>query len=253
MGTHTEAHRLIAEHRRVWERKPELRRIYQEEFFSRLLLFCQKGQISIEIGAGPGFLKEMLPDLIATDVVQCPWLDAVVDAQRLPFKNASVTNLLGVDVLHHFETPVAFLTEAKRVLAPRGRLILVEPWVSPLSYFIYRYFHQEDCDMSASPLEGGAIRSAGEKKAFDGNQAIPYLLFGPRGLAKTLQTVPGFKPLVIEPFCLFAYLLSLGFKRFSLLPEALYDMIAWFERSTIRFWRPTAALRVFLVLERQSA
>lgn len=252
MATDTEAHRLIAEHRRVWERKPALRRIYKEEFFSRLLSFCQRGHVSLEVGAGPGFLKEMLPDLISTDVIQCPWLDAVVDAQRLPFKTASVTNLLGLDVLHHFETPVTFLTEAKRILTPGGRLILVEPWVTPFSYVIYRYLHQEDCDLSARPLEGEAIRSESVKKAFDGNQAIPYLLFGPRTLAKTLEFVPGFKPLAVEPFCLFAYLLSFGFKRVNLLPEALYKMIAGFERRTLPLWRSLAALRVLLVLERRA-
>jgi len=195
----------------------------------------------------------MLPDLISTDVVHCPWVDAVVDAHCLPFKTASVTNLLGLDVLHHFEAPLTFLTEAKRILTPGGRLILVETWVTPFSYFIYRYLHQEDCDLSARPLEGKAIRSESVKKAFDGNQAIPYLLFGPRTLAKTLESVPGFKPLAIEPFCLFAYLLSFGFKRVSLLPESLYEMIARFERRTLPVWRSAAALRVLLVLERQAA
>jgi len=252
MGTDTEAYRLIAEHRRIWERKSALRRIYKEEFFSRLLSFCQRGRVSVEVGAGPGFLKEILPDLISTDVVQCPWLDVAADAQCLPFKTASVTNLVGLDVLHHFETPLTFLTEAKRVLTTGGRLILVEPWVTPFSYFIYRYLHQEDCDLSARPLEGKAIRFASVKKAFDGNQAIPYLLFGPRTLTKTLEFVPGFKPLAIEPFCLFAYMLSFGFKRVNLLPEALYEVIAGFERRTLPLWRSAAALRALLVLERQA-
>lgn len=185
-------------------------------------------------------------------MVQCPWLDAVVDAQHLPFKAASVTNLVGLDVLHHFETPITFLTEAMRILTAGGRLILVEPWVTPFSYFVYRYLHQEDCDLSARPLEGKAIRSENVKKAFDGNQAIPYLLFGPGTLAKTLESVPGFKPLAVEPFCLFAYMLSLSFKRINLFPEALYEVIAGFERRTLPLWRSVVALSVLLVLEKQA-
>lgn len=246
-----EAHDLLIEHRRVWERKPALRRIYREEFFSRLISCCVLGYRSVEVGSGPGFLKEMFPNLISTDLIPCPWLDVIVDAQHLPFRDASVTNLLGLDALHHFETPLAFLTEAQRVLCPGGRLILVEPWITPFSYFIYRYLHQEDCDLSARPLEERAIRSDDVKKAFDGNQAIPYLLFGQKSLAKTLKSVQGFKPLVIEPFCLFAYLLSFGFKRANLLPEVIYPFVARMEQITLPIWRSAAALRVLLVLERQ--
>ena len=248
-----EAQRLLAEHRRVWERKAALRRIYREEFFARLISFCQPGDISVEVGAGPGFLKEMLSGVISTDVIWCPWLDAVADAQNLPFRCASVTNLVGLDILHHLETPLVFLKESQRVLAPGGRLILVEPWITPFSYLVYRYLHQEDCDLTTCPLEGKAIRSENGKKPFDGNQAIPYLLFGPASLDKTLALLPGFKPLIIEPFCLFAYLLSFGFKRVSFLPQTLYPLVSQLEQLTLPLWRSAAALRVLLVLEKQAS
>jgi SAM-dependent methyltransferase len=248
----TETQQLLAEHRHVWAQKPALRRIYREEFFARLVSCCRPGGSTVEVGAGPGFLKEMLPGLISTDVAWCPWLDIIADAQSPPFRHTSITNLVGVDVLHHLEEPLAFLQEAERVLVPAGRLILVEPWVTPFSYLIYRYLHQEDCDLSARPLERKAIRSKNGKKPFDGNQAIPYLLFGPTTVAKTLACLPGLRLLRIEPFCLFAYILSFGFKRLSLLPEALYEVIAGFERRTLPLWRSAAALRVLLVLERQA-
>src|SRR5215831_3856748 len=90
-----EARGMLAEHRRIWQLKPTLRRIYREEFFARLILACRQQGVSVEVGAGPGFLKEALPRLIATDVVWCPWLDAVADAQYLPFKPDSISNLVG--------------------------------------------------------------------------------------------------------------------------------------------------------------
>jgi SAM-dependent methyltransferase len=245
-----EAQRTLAEHRRIWQRKPSLRRIYREEFFDRLISSCRQHGVSVEVGAGPGFLKEILPWLISTDVVWCPWLDVVADAQHLPFKSSSVSNLMGLDILHHLEKPMEFLQEAERVLVPGGRVILVEPWITPFSYVVYRYLHQEDCELSARPLEGDAIRWVKEKKAFDGNQAIPYLLFGRGTMKATLAVLSRLKAVTIEPFCLFAYLLSFGFKPIGLLPEAFYPMVSLIERMTLPLWRSAAALRVLLVLEK---
>jgi len=249
MAIDTQAQEFFSTHRRVWEQKRVLRRIYNEEFFARLLSFRKKDGTSVEVGAGPGFFKQVLPGVLSTDLVWCPWIDAVADAQSLPFRTSSVANIFGVDMLHHVAAPMTFLLEAQRVLVPGGRLILVEPWVTPFSYFIYRYFHQEECDLSARPWE---LTEASGKKAFDGNQAIPYLLFGPRHRSQTLGSLPGLAPLTIEPFCLFAYLLSMGFKPMSLLPEFLYTAVSKIERATLPLWRPCAALRVFLALEKSA-
>jgi hypothetical protein len=43
-------------------------------------------------------------------------------------------------------------------------------------------------------------------------------------VARILASLPRLQLVRVEPFCLFAYLLSLGFKRFSLLPERLYPV-----------------------------
>ncbi len=241
---------FFSKHRRVWEQKPVLRRIYEEEFFARVLSFRKNPGISVEVGAGPGFFKRTLPSVISTDIVRRPWLDVVADAQKLPFQSSTVANIFGVDMLHHIASPMAFLLEAQRILVPGGRLILVETWVTPFSYFIYRYFHQEDCDLSAQPWLLGEAGMMPEKKAFDGNLAIAYLLFGPRRRSQTFGTLSALTPLVIEPFCLFAYLLSMGFKPASLLPTFLYPAVSKIEKATMPLWRRFAALRVFLVLEK---
>jgi hypothetical protein len=86
MTTDHHAQQLLAEHRCVWQRKPVVRRIYREEFFARLLSFRRQGGVSVEVGAGPGFLKETAPEVISTDLIGSPWFDAVTDAHNLPFK-----------------------------------------------------------------------------------------------------------------------------------------------------------------------
>lgn len=250
MTIDSEDREILLRHRRVWDEKPVLRRIYNEEFFGRMLSFQKPGGPSVEVGAGPGFFKKLFPEVISTDLVQSEWLDAIVDAQHLPFQSSSVSNIFGLDVLHHLAAPMKFLQEAQRILSPGGRLILVEPWITSFSYLIYRYLHQEGCDLSAHPWNSGDGDQSREKKALEGNPAIPYLLFGPSHRSTTLASLPCFTPVAEKPFCLFAYLLSGGFKPFNLLPEFLYSLVCRFERATSPLWRRAAALRILLVLEK---
>lgn len=252
VASETQAQEQLLRHRRVWERKPTLRRVYNDEFFARLLLYRKPEGLSLEVGAGPGLFKQLAPDILSTDLIWCSWLDAIANAQQLPFRSASVTNIFGLDILHHLATPMSFLQEANRILVSGGRLILIEPWITPFSHLIFRFLHQERCDLSETPWQENHSALVNGKLAFDGNQAIPYLLFGPKHRSDVLASLPGFKLLALEPFCLFAYLLSGGFNHLSLLPEFLYPAVSTFERVTSPLWRRIAALRVLLVLEKTS-
>src|SRR5260370_1067814 len=118
MPIDAQAQEYFSRHRRVWKKKPVLRRIYKEEFFARLLSFRKNDGVSVEEGAGPGFFKQTLPSVISTDIVWCPWLDAVADAQKLPFQSSTVANIFGVDMMHHLASPMTFLLEAQRLLLP---------------------------------------------------------------------------------------------------------------------------------------
>jgi len=70
-----------------------------------------------------------------------------------------------------------------RVLAPGGRIVLCEPYISPISYPIYKFLHDEPLDLGADPLaldDGDGVRDP-----FDANQAIPTVLFGRKRQAFT--------------------------------------------------------------------
>jgi SAM-dependent methyltransferase len=249
----TQAHEQLLRHRRTWDTKPVLRRVYTEEFFARLLAHRNPQGASIEVGAGPGFFKQVAPSIFSTDLIWCPWLDAVADAQHLPFCANTLSNIFGLDMLHHLAAPLDFLREASRILAPGGRLILIEPWLTPFSYFLFRFFHQERCDLSETPWLATAFNNANEKPAFDGNQAIPYLLFCSKRRSQTLEVLPQLKLIALDRFCLFTYLLSGGFNHANLLPQSLYPLLSKFERFTMPLWRSLAALRVLLVLEKTNS
>jgi ubiquinone/menaquinone biosynthesis C-methylase UbiE len=70
----------------------------------------------VELGYGPGFLKELYPEVIATDVVPSRYADRVADAGALPFGDGEIGTIVFVDVFHHLPKPDAFLREAARTL-----------------------------------------------------------------------------------------------------------------------------------------
>ena len=140
-------------YRHVWGRKPLLRRVYND-IYDRIAAVCVEGR-TLEIGGGIGQFKSRFPHVIATDIQSAPWLDVVADAQKLPFTNSSISNIVMVDVLHHIEFPLLFLREAERVLRPGGRCVMVEPAITLGSTLFYRFLHQEPVRMSVDPLIEG--------------------------------------------------------------------------------------------------
>src|SRR5205814_926581 len=131
-----------------------------------------------------------------------------------PLRAGVADAVLGLDVLHHLARPRAFFAEAARVLRPGGRLALVEPWVTPLSFAIYRFFHQEDCARPADPWDPFA--SGGAKDLFDGNAAIPRAIVRAAGAEEWRRLA--LEPPRLELLNGFAYVLTLGFRERSLLP-----------------------------------
>jgi len=114
--------------REIWDRKPALRAVYSDIY--RHLLEKTRPGLVLEVGGGSGNFKGHAPSSISTDIAFAPWLDAVCDAQRLPFADGSFANVVMVDVLHHIESPLTALREITRVLIPGGRFIMCEPGIT---------------------------------------------------------------------------------------------------------------------------
>src|SRR5688500_16001238 len=230
----------------LWNKKPVLRLIY-DDFYRRIAAECVPG-LTVELGGGIGNLKQRLENVVTTDIQFGPWLDCVADAQKLPFADGFVSNIVMVDVLHHVEFPINFFHEAARVLRPSGRVVMVEPAITFGSTLFYRLLHQEPVVMAADPLASGLPDP--KRNPYDSNQAIPTLL-ATRDRDRFHQCLPTLRIQKVDWFSLATYPLSGGFKPWSLLPLGLASRLLRLEHLVEPIVGRIAAFRMLLVVEKQ--
>ncbi|MEA2950798.1 MAG: hypothetical protein QOJ96_318 [Alphaproteobacteria bacterium] len=234
-------------HADIWNHKPVLRTIYND-FHDRILAACIPGLI-IEIGAGGGYLKRRRGEVITTDIQPRPQLDCVADAQCLPFAAGAAENIVMVDVLHHIQFPLLFFREAERVLAPGGRVIMIEPAITWGSTLLYRFLHREPVSSSADPLVDGKPDAG--RNAYLGNQAIPTLL-ATRDRRRFERLFPNLTINRVEWFSLAVYPLSGGTRPWSLISDCMAGRALRLERviePAIGRW---LGFRMMLVMEKAS-
>jgi SAM-dependent methyltransferase len=231
--------------REAWERRPLVRDLYTS-WYARIVaeLSAQDGS-TIELGCGIGSFKEFFPGAVATDVCETPWSEEVIDAQSLPWPDAVIANLVMVDVLHHLPDPMRFLREAARVLVPRGRLVMVEPFCSPVSRALYDAFHHEPVDMRADPFSG---HMASSEDPWDANSALPTLIFW-RGLERFREHHPELLVVTRERLAWLLYPLSGGFSRPRLAPYRLGRVLHGLEEALPL--ERLAAFRCLVTLEKR--
>jgi hypothetical protein len=97
---------ILAERREIWTSKPIIQRLYSR-WYGHIKKALRPGR-TLELGGGSGNLSDFLPEAITSDIVFEPWLDAVMDAHAIPFKEESLDNIVLFDVLHHLAAPAVF-------------------------------------------------------------------------------------------------------------------------------------------------
>jgi SAM-dependent methyltransferase len=215
---------LLSAHRRVWDAKPLLRESYRR-YYDMLLEACPKDARVVELGCGIGGFGDRARERdysrwIATDIIASPSATLRCDATILPFRSSSIDRIAFVDVLHHLAAPLAFFKEAARVLKPGGAVICVEPWVTPLSWPIYRFLHQEGCDLSRdveAPFSGAS------KPAFEGDAGLTTLVC--RKLDAIRWAGLGFEGPLVRAFNDFAYLATKGLREGRDAPRPVYSVL----------------------------
>lgn len=229
----------VTETRKIWETKKVLRLIYFS-WYKQIIANLNSGNV-VELSAGCGNFKEYYPNCISCEYVESRWVDLRCDSMHLPFKNNSITNLVLIDALHHYSDIEAFFREAHRVLKPSGRLLMIEPYISPFSYVVRKLFHNEFCSFKH-------IRSL--KNPNDGNLALPTLLFF-RKNKMNQQIMSIFNVIKLRRFNYFTYPLSRGFSKKALLNSKLFYLIQTIEKE-FSFLSSIFSFKMLVILEKKA-
>ncbi len=250
VGLDLEGPERLAVHRQVLDHKPMLREVFREDHELLMAIdrraFGSTPGMRVELGAGVAPVSSTFPGVLATDVVDGPGLDRVLDAQAMDLADGSVRALYGQNCFHHFPDPRSFLTEAERVLAPGGGVVLIEPYYGAAASLLYRHlFASEDFDKHMPGWDlapGGSMTGA--------NQALSYIVFV-RDRARFDAELPGLELLESRPLDNWVrYLLSGGLNFRQLVPTRSAGALKALERA-LHPARRALALHHVIVLRRR--
>ncbi|HQI02367.1 MAG TPA: methyltransferase domain-containing protein [Deltaproteobacteria bacterium] len=229
--------------KRIINEKPFLKQIYQE-WYGWIARSLPEGEGPVlELGSGAGFLNEYVSPLITSEIFFCNFVDAILDGCDLPFKNGSLKGIVFVDVLHHLPRAEGFFKEAARCIRTGGRIVMVEPWITPWSKFIYTRLHHEPLDTGAAEWK---FPSTGPLSG--ANSALPWIIFC-RDRKIFERDYPQLKISSIKAGMPFRYLLSGGISLRSIMPGWSFPL--W-KKVEERFdpWSNKLGMFARIVLER---
>jgi SAM-dependent methyltransferase len=214
-----------AVHARLIRDKPFLRRLYLHYYddYDAAIARAAPGGVVVEIGSGGGFYRDRRPDVLSLDLRRGADVDIVGSALALPFRAATASAILLLNVLHHLPDPAAFFRECARVLRPGGRVCLIEPYVSWLSRRLIRPLHHEPWDERGtwSLPESGPMTGA--------NMALPWIIFA-RDRAQYDARFPDLPIDRLRLHTIGLYLVSGGVSMRSLAPGAMFMPLLAVER-----------------------
>lgn len=211
-------------HAHIIRSKPFLNRIYRDIYilFRDALPPLIRGGRIVELGSGGGFIKQIIPQAITSDVLCVPGLDVCFSALDMPFDDCSLDAILMIDVLHHLPDVARFFAEAARCLRPGGRILMVEPANTPWGRFVYTHFHHEPFDPSA----GWTLKAAGPLTGANG--ALPWIVFV-RDRRRFEREFPQLVVRKFVPHTPLRYVLSGGLSFRQLVPSWSYNAVRLIE------------------------
>ncbi len=206
-------------HKEIILQKKFLKKLYEQWYneFSKEIKNLPNNTL-IELGSGGGFLKEIEPKVICTDILELSTNDMTFSALNMPFDDQSVGGIFMVDTMHHIPDMEQFLCETNRVLAKNGKMIMIEPANSLWGRFIYKNFHHEPFDTKGT----WTIPSKGPLSGANG--ALPWIVFE-RDRQLFIEKFPNLRIETINYRNPLLYLLSGGVSYRQLLPDFMFPII----------------------------
>jgi SAM-dependent methyltransferase len=239
---------LIKKNYGLWDRKSVLRRCYIEfhQLMASYLSPLPNGK-TVELGSGMGNIHETIPDCIRTDLFPYSWIDQVENAYKLTFADASLANLLTVDVFHHLRYPGTAFKEFQRVLIPGGRVIMMEPCISALGYLVFGPFHPEPIG-AARDIQWYAPRNwSPDQIDYYSSQGNATRIFVQNLFMSELND---WKIVEVKRIAALAYAASGGYSGPQLYPMFAYPLVKFLEK-LLQPFPALFAIRVLVVLEKK--
>ena len=212
-------------HRNIIKKKVFLHKLYLEyyEIFKENTKDIPDG-FKIEIGSGGGFLKEVINDVITSDVLELPGVDKTFFAEKIPYPDKSIAAFFLLNTLHHLKEPDKFFSEVNRCLKPGAKIIMIEPTNTPFSRLFFKYIHQEQFDEKKDKW-----KVDGEGRLADANNAMPWIIFI-RDREKFLTKYPDLEIIQINKHTPFRWFLSGGLSYRQFVPSASFGFFTNIER-----------------------
>ena len=180
----------------------------------------------LEIGSGGGFFREHAAHATTSDCVEGPGIDRVVDAGDLEasYGPGTLDAITAFNVFHHLPDVEGFLRGASVVLRPGGRIVMIEPWFTPLGQWFYRLLHHEP--IVHDPSFWGIV---GEGRLGGANSRLPTSVFRD-GDARFAERFPDLRIVKREPFHKWLYLASGGLRLNTRIPRVLAKKLVALDR-----------------------
>jgi len=201
--------------------KPAIKFFYEKiySWYSRCLKVVPAQGMAIEFGAGAGFVKQLIPDIVTSDIIPYSGVDMVLDVQNLALPDRSLKAAFFTNVLHHVPDADKMFEQLSRVLVPKGRILIVDQYPGWPARLIFRYAHHEPFVPEAKEWK---FETSGPLSGANG--ALAWILFF-RDRERFEKKYPGLKIVRIERHTPFYYWLSGGLKSWSLIPGFLAPAI----------------------------
>ncbi len=236
--------RTTARRRQIIQDNRFLRQVYGEWYEALAAVLPDVPGAALELGSGAGFLPDVVPGLITSEVFWCRHIHIVADGRRLPLPDSCLRAILMTDVLHHVPDVRAFFADAARCVRSGGVMAMVEPWVTRWSRLIYTRLHHEPFRPQTPAWEFPALGPLSSA-----NGALPWIVFE-RDRAQFEREFPQWRIETIRPCMPFRYLVSGGVSLRALMPGWAFGAWRGLER-LFDPWMKTWAMFALIVLRRE--
>jgi len=209
---------LTARRGKILKKKKFLRQIYEDWYRLIKQRMETVDGLCLELGSGAGFIDGVIDGIYKSDIMLIPRIHLVLDSIACPLADGSVAAIAMVDVLHHIPRAEIFFSEVARVLVDGGLVVMIEPWITGWSKWVYTHLHHESTIPtspewhfeSSGPLSGA-------------NQALPWIIFE-RDRPIFERKFSSLEILEIQPMMPLRYLLSGGFTTLLGAPGWMYPL-----------------------------